>query len=52
MLYLLSREVNFFILLEKDNGDVFWNKILIKPLRENRIIINDEEYDIKPNIQA
>ena len=43
----MKRSENFFKLEEKDNGDVFWNKILIKPLRDNRIAFGDEEYDTK-----
>ena len=43
---------NFFKLLEKDKGDVFWNKILIKSLGQNRINNKDNECDIYPNIQA
>ena len=31
---------------------MFWNKILIKPLGDNRISIKDEENVIKPNIHA
>ena len=34
--------------MEKDNGDVFWNKILSKPLGEKRNSNNDQEYDIDP----
>ena len=41
----------FFKLEEKANGQVFWNKIPIKALGENRISIKDQEYDIKANIQ-
>ena len=37
---------------EKDNGDVFWNKYLNKPLGENKISINDAEYNINHNIEA
>ena len=37
---------------EKPNGEVFWNKILVKPLGENKINIKDEEYDIIPLIQT
>ena len=40
----------FFKLLEKD-GEIFWNKNPIKALRENRIGIKNQEYDIKTNIQ-
>ena len=43
---------NFIKLVEKDDGQVFWNKILIKALGENRISFKDQEYDIKPNIQT
>ena len=42
---------NFFKLEEKDEGQVFWNKISIKALGEKRISIKDQKYDIKPNIQ-
>ena len=42
---------NFFKLVEKADGQVFWNKIPLKALGENRISIKNQEYDIKPNIQ-
>ena len=42
---------NSFKLVEKDNCQVFWNKITIKALGENRISIKNQEYDIKLNIQ-
>ena len=42
---------NFFKLVEKADGQVFWNKIPIKALGENRISIKNQEYDIKPSIQ-
>ena len=49
----LMKKSNFFFKLEENvNGNVFWNKIRIKPTGDNRICIKDEEYDIKPNIQA
>ena len=48
----MKKSKKIFKLEEKDNGNVFWNKIRIKALGENRISIKDEEYDIKPNIQA
>ena len=48
----MKESKNFFKLEEKVNGKIFWNKIRIKPLGDNRISIKDEEYDIKPNIQA
>ena len=41
----------FFKLVE-DDGNVFWNKIPIKALGENRIRIKNDEYDITPNVQA
>ena len=43
---------NFFKLVEKADGQVFWNKIPIKALGENRISLKNQEYDIKPNIQT
>ena len=42
----------FFKLVEKADGQVFWNKIPITALGENRISIKNQEYDIKPNIQT
>ena len=42
---------NFFKLEENDYGKVFWNKIPVKALGENRISNKNREYDIKPNIQ-
>ena len=42
---------NFFKLVEKADDQVFWNKIPIKALGENRISIKNQEYDIKPSIQ-
>ena len=47
-LYRLS----FFEIEEKDKGDEFWSKDLVKGKGENRINIKDEEYDINPTIQA
>ena len=43
---------NFFKLVGKYDSQVFWNKIPIKALGENRNSIQDQEYDIKPNIQT
>ena len=43
---------NFFKLVEKDDGQVFWKKIPIKALGENGISIKDQEYDVKPNTQT
>ena len=50
-LTLMKRSKNFFK-LEQDGKKVFWNKITIKSLGENRISINDnKEYDINSIIQ-
>ena len=46
----MKKSKNFFK-LEQDGDKVFWNKTPIKALGENRISINNQEYDIKPNIQ-
>ena len=48
----MKRSNNFFKLEEQPNGYVFWNKIPIKGLGENRISNKDDEYDISPIIQA
>ena len=50
-LSFMKKSKNFFKLVEDDDGKVFWNKIPIKAKGENRISINNHEYDIKPNIQ-
>ena len=43
---------NFLKLVEDDDdGKVFWNKIPIKAIGDNKIKIKNQEYDIKPNIQ-
>ena len=42
---------NFFKLVENAIGQVFWNKIPIKAMGENRISIKNQEYDIKSSIQ-
>ena len=47
-----KKSKNFFRLVENKDGKVFSNKIPIKAMGENRISINNHEYDIKPNIQA
>ena len=45
----MKRSRNFFK-LEQVGKKVFWNKTPINSLGENRISINNEEYDIKPII--
>ena len=45
------KKSNNFFKLEQDGNEVFWNKVPIKALGENRISIKDQEYDIKPNSQ-
>ena len=42
---------NFFKLVEKPDGKVYWNNVRIKPVRENAIDIICREYDVTPNIQ-
>ena len=51
-LAFMKTSKNFLKLTESDDGSVYWNDVLVKPLGENRIIINDIEYDITPDIQA
>ena len=46
----MKRSKNFFK-LEQEGKHVFWNKIPIIPIGENRVSIKDEEFNIKPNIQ-
>ena len=50
-LSFMKESKKFFKLEENEKGNVFWNKIRIKPLGDNRISIKDVEYDIKPNIK-
>ena len=40
-----------FFKLKQDSGEVFWNKTPVKAKTESIISINNQEYDIKPNIQ-
>ena len=49
-LSFMKKSKNFFK-LEQDGDKVFWNKAPIKPLGENRSSIDNQEYDIKPNVQ-
>ena len=46
-----KRSSVFFKLVEKENVQIFWNGIYIKPLGETRIEINDKEYKVNPNMQ-
>ena len=50
-LSFMKRSKNFFK-LEQNGNEVFWNKTPIKALGKNRTSIKNQEYDIKPNIQA
>ena len=50
-LAFMTKSKNFFRLEEKD-GKKYWNDELIKPLRENRFRIKDQESVISPDIQA
>ena len=52
ILSFMKRSKNFFILGEKDNGDAFWNVVFVQPLRERRINIENQEFDITPVFQA
>ena len=45
------KKSKIFFKLEQDANKVLWNKFPIKALGENRISINEKEYDINPNIQ-
>ena len=52
ILTLMKRSKYFFKLVEKTDGDVFWNGLHEKPLGGSKISIMDEEYDITPNFQV
>ena len=45
------KKSKIFFKLEQDGNELFWNKIPIKALGDNRISIKDHEYDINPIIQ-
>ena len=45
------KKSKIFFKLEQDGDKIFWNKTPIKALGENRNSINNQEYDIKHNIQ-
>ena len=48
----MKKSKNLFKLVDKENGEVFWNGVFVEPLGKNRVSIKVEEYDINPNIQA
>ena len=48
----MKKSKKFFKLREDDDGKVYWNEVLIEPLGDNRISINNQEYDISPDIQS
>ena len=50
-LAFMNRSKNFFKLVEKINEEMFWNKILIKPLGENTVDVRIVETDITPDVQ-
>ena len=45
------KQSNNFFKLEQDDKKIFWKKIPIIPLGGNMVSINDDEFNIKPNIQ-
>ena len=45
-LVLLRRSKKIFKFVEKDNGDVFWNGVLIQPFGENRVEIKKNEFSV------
>ena len=51
-LAFMKQSKNFFKLIEDNDGTVFWNEMLIKPLGGNKISINNREYDVSPDIQT
>ena len=50
-LSFMKKSKKLFKLEAKDNGSVYWNGVIIKPLGESRVNIEDEEYDINPKIR-
>ena len=51
-LTITRRGKSFAKLVEKSKSDASSNSLYFKSLRESRISIRDEEYDITPDIQA
>ena len=49
--FMKKKDRKVLKLVEKPNGEVFWNNVLPKPLGENGNNIKIEEYDISPIIQ-
>ena len=45
------KKSNNFFKLDQIGNEVFWNNNHIKALGDNRISINNQDFDIKPNIQ-
>ena len=46
------KKSKIFFKIKQDGNEIFWYKIPIKALGDNRISIKDQEYDIEPNIRA
>ena len=49
---LMRRSENVCKLEEKPNGDVFWKGLFLQSLGENRKIVKNEDYNIRPKIQS
>ena len=50
-LAIMKRSTNLLKLEEKSNCELFWNNILIKPLKGQRVKIKNNEFDVIPKIQ-
>ena len=48
----MKKTSKIFFKLTEDDGKVYWNEVLINPLGDKRTSINNQEYDISPDIQA
>ena len=47
----MKRNKNFFNLEEKDNSEIFWNIVLIKPFGDSGVRIKNIELDVTPSFQ-
>ena len=50
-LHNMEKNIGFFNIEEKDNGDIFWNGFRVEKMGGNKLEINENTYDITPGIQ-
>ena len=47
----MKKNIGFFNIEERDNGDIFWNGFPVEKMGGNKLKINEKIFDIAPNIR-